>query len=455
MSNDKENEYFSDGITEELITALTKVEGLQVTSRTSSFAFKDKNIEIPKISQQLNVNSIVEGSVRKSGDKVRIKVQLVNGVDEHQLWSETYNRQLEDIFEVQDEISRKIAKKLRKLLTVSESSKPIVKKQTENFVAYNEYLLGLFHYNKWTHIHTEKAIEHYEKATKEEPGFVLPYAGLASCYSRLGIVGFWEPKMAFAKVTKVAKKVLKMDPTNEEVHLALSTVEFFYSWNWANGRKQAEKAIQKNPNSHFGHILLGLFQLVMGKPEESFEQMLQAYRIDPMSPNTLRTLGDNRYFVGEYEKAIEFYERALAIDPQYTSAAEFIGWAHLMAGDIDKALEIYTSLPDETVFAVKSYTQIGYAYALKGDKVQAREYLQKLMKSSESEKWASYNMDFAILYTGLGEFATAFDYLDKCVEERLGNLILLHISPIWRPLHGHKRFLGLLDRIGLKAFTRN
>ena len=224
MSADSDNEYFSDGITEELINALTRVDGLMVTSRTSSFAFKGKNEDLRAIGSQLNVQSILEGSVRKSGNRVRITAQLIKSADGYHVWSESFDRNLEDIFAVQDEISQTIANKLRTKLSIQEKSKPLVTSYTDNFQAYNSYLMGLFYSNKWTPADAEKAIEHYEKAIDEEPEFLLPYAGLAKCYGLISYTGYKSPKEAAAKALANANKALSLDSNNIEAHLALAVL---------------------------------------------------------------------------------------------------------------------------------------------------------------------------------------------------------------------------------------
>ena len=207
MSADPDNEYFSDGITEELSNALTKVDGLLVTSRTSSFAFKGKNEEVRKIGEQLGVNTVLEGSVRKTGNKVRITAQLINTADGYHLWSEVYDRKLEDIFAVQDEIARIITNKLREKLTTEGSKESLVKPATENIEAYNLYLKGLFYWNKWTPEDRKKAIKIYEEAIEKEPNFALPYSGLANCYSILGSTSQMDSKIAFPKAKKARSSI--------------------------------------------------------------------------------------------------------------------------------------------------------------------------------------------------------------------------------------------------------
>ncbi|MEI9809136.1 MAG: adenylate/guanylate cyclase domain-containing protein [Bacteroidota bacterium] len=232
MSADPENEYFSDGITEELLNALTRVDGLQVTSRTSAFAFKGKNDDIRDIAIQLNVDKVLEGSVRKSGNRVRITAQLINAADGYHIWSENYDRDLTDVFEVQDEISGIIANKLRQNLSADKKDERLVKAPVKNVIAYTYYLKGLHFWNKATPADARKAIEYWEKAIEEEPGYAHAYAMIAGAYTYLGSSGQMIPDDAFKIVREYADKALQLDHSVAEGHIAKAGVYLFYEWKW-------------------------------------------------------------------------------------------------------------------------------------------------------------------------------------------------------------------------------
>ena len=244
MSADPENEYFSDGITEELLNALTKVDGLQVTSRTSAFAFKGKNIDIRDIGIQLNVDRILEGSVRKAGNRVRITAQLINAADGYHIWSENYDRDLTDIFEVQDEISSIIANKLRENLTAREHEETLVKVPTQNLEAYTLFLKGLHFHNKITPDDAKKAIECFEKAITLEPDYANAYAMAAAGYAFLGATGQMQPKEAFEVVHRYSDKALQLDSSLAEGYVGKGAAYLFYDWKW----KQAYDSLQKRSN---------------------------------------------------------------------------------------------------------------------------------------------------------------------------------------------------------------
>ncbi len=449
MSNDEDNEYFSDGITEELINALTKVEGLQVTSRTSSFSFKGKNIDARDIGKQLNVQSILEGSVRKSGNNVRISAQLINTADGYHVWSKSYNRKLDDIFEVQDEISRKIANSLREKLANKENQKPIVTAATTSFEAYNFYLKGLYYYNMWTPGNAKEGIKHFQYAVDEEPEFSLAYSAMANCYTLLGTTGFMSADEAFMRVQKLATKAVALDPTNTEAYQALATYDFFYAWDWESALKNTQKARKLNPNSPGANILLSLYYLIKNDFEKGVDILINTQKIDPLSTFTTRTLGDAYYFDEKYDLAIEYYDKILALDPTFKAAQEFKGWAYLQAGDFKKAIAIFEKIGNEATHAIQPDTQLGYAYALSGDKNTALTYLEALKKRAETEESLSLSLDFATLYAGLGDLDNAFLYLEKCYKEKFGALVFITASPIWNPLKNDPRFTDLVKRIGL------
>ncbi|MFY0601566.1 MAG: tetratricopeptide repeat protein [Cyclobacteriaceae bacterium] len=444
MSADPENEYFSDGITEELINAMTRVEGLMVTSRTSSFSFKGKNEDVRSIGEKLNVQSILEGSVRKSGNRVRITAQLINVADGYHVWSESFDRNLEDIFEVQDEISQTIANKLREKLSIKEKSKPLVISHTDNFQAYNHYLMGLFHYNKWTPANAVKAIGHYEKAIQEEPNFSLPYVGMARSYSLISITGYRNPKEAAEKAIMYGNKALSMDSNNIDAYLVLAVIQYFYKWDWGQGFLGIQKAIEINPNSSEAHLLYSLHYAIKGRIEEALEAMDKSYQIDPVSFNTIRTLADMYYFAERYDEAIAVYDSILEQDPHFLAAIEFKAWAYLMKGDTNQAIALFLSMGAEGSHAIQADSQLAYAYSQKGDEEQARAYLSALEK-----KGTGSNFDYAIIYAGLHDLDNAFHHLEKCYEERLGTIIFIKVSPIWKPLRKDKRYLELLERLNL------
>src|SRR6187549_511392 len=327
MSADPENEYFSDGITEEFLNALTKVEGLQVTSRTSAFAYKGKHDDVRDIGIKLNVDKILEGSVRKSGNRVRITAQLINAADGYHLWSENYDRNLTDIFEVQDEISGIIANKLRENLTVKEQSATMVKVPTKNMAAYTCYLKGLHFRNKLTPADERKAIECCEKAIDIEPGYAEAYAMSAMAYGHLGSSGQILPQKAFEIVHRFADKALELDSSLAEGYIAKGNAYLYYDWKWKEAFEALQKAIEINPGATEAYESLAFYYIVMGDKKKALELMEEAVRLDPLSTAMNHFLGNVYIFNERYDDGIRQADKLLEIDPNMRSAIELKGWA--------------------------------------------------------------------------------------------------------------------------------
>src|SRR4030095_2402108 len=304
MSADPENEYFSDGITEELLNALTRVEGLQVTSRTSAFAFKGKHTDIRDIAIQLNVDKVLEGSVRKSGNRVRITAQLINAADGYHIWSENYDRNLTDIFEVQDEISGIIANKLRENLATNSHDESLIKAPTKNITAYTYYLKGLYFWNKLTPADLRKAIECFEQAIAIEPTYAQAYAIAAGAYSHLGSSGQMLPDRAFEIVHRYADKALNLDETLAEGHIAKASAYLLYDWEWKKAFDALQKAVSLNPGAIDAYVLLGFYYVMAGKGKEAVELMEKAERLDPLSPTIISSLGNMYMFAERFDDAI-------------------------------------------------------------------------------------------------------------------------------------------------------
>ena len=305
MSTDPENEFFSDGITEELLNALTKVDGLQITSRTSAFAFKGRNTDIREIGTQLNVDKILEGSVRKSGNRVRITAQLINAADGYHIWSETYDRDLTDIFEVQDEISSIIANKCRMNLTAREHEETLVKVPTQNLEAYTLFLKGLHFHNKITPKDVKKAIECFENAIILEPDYANAYAMAAAGYAFLGASGQMDSKEAFALVHKYSDKALQLDPSLAAGYSAKGSAYLSYDWNWKQAYEALIKAIQLNPATTSAHLMLSYYYMITGRKHDAVDIMEKAFQVDPLSPMVNKGLADAYLNAGRTDDALK------------------------------------------------------------------------------------------------------------------------------------------------------
>jgi len=314
MSAEKENEYLGDGLTEDLCTALCQIKGLRVPARTSVFVFKGKTEDIRKIGKELNVSTVLEGSVSKAGNKVRISAQLNNVADGYHLWAETYDRYMTDILEIRSDISRKVADALKVQLGVKETQL-LAKKPSENSEAYEIYLLGRFELNKFTEEGFTKSVQLFQQAIALDPKFALAYASLADAYNTIGYWGYLPPKEAFPEAKRAAQKALNIDPDLAEAHGALGYVEFQYEWKFKEAEMEFKEAIRLNPNSV--SALLRFFEYLFDfqRTQEAQEQLERARELDPLSIQITYYYGAVSWFERDFDRAIEQLQKTISMDP--------------------------------------------------------------------------------------------------------------------------------------------
>ncbi len=447
MSADPENEYFSDGITEEILNALVKVEGLQVTSRTSSFALKNQSLNVQEIGNRLNVNSVLEGSVRKAGNKVRITAQLINVADDYHLWSEVYNRQLEDIFDVQDEISRKIVNQLRVKLKTVQSNDSIIKAPTNNLDAYNAYLKGKFFLNKWTPQGAKKAIEFFEEAIRTEEDFPLPYSYLAYAYTMLGAMGQMPPQQAFPKGKEMAIKALDLDDGLAESHVSLALTKIFYEWDLEGARKSIEKAMELNPGSADIHHATFLYFWAVNQPNKALTAIKKACELDPLSLIMNQHLGEAFTLTEEYDKALEQLDKTLHMDPTFRPAFENKGWVFVEKRDYENAIEAFLKFHKLTGHPLKGLAGLGYAYGISGKTGKAEECLQKLEKRAQVEPEVMLDMDYVVIYTGLKKTEKILYHLEESLKQH-SSVLFIKTAPIFEDLRKDPRYKQLMNKYG-------
>ena len=450
MSADPENEYFSDGVTEELLNALVRVEGLRVTSRTSSFAFKGKSDDIRDIAIQLNVDKVLEGSVRKAGNRVRITAQLINAADGYHVWSESYDRNLDDIFKVQDEISGIIANKLRENLSPKQQAKPLVKQPTTNITAYTLYLKGLHYGNKLTPSDTRKAIECYEQAITLEPKYAQAYAMAASAYAYLGATGQILPNKAFSIVHLYADKALELDSSVAESHIAKASALLFYDWKWKEAFDELQAAITLNPSAIEAYEMLGLYYIVMGKKDEAVNTLEKAESLDPLSPGITQSLGNMYIFAERYDDAILQADKMLEINPKMRISIEMKGWATGLKGDWNAALPYFEEVHRLTNHPLKGLMGLGYAYGRLGMKDKALEIVRKMEQRQVEEPDSVIDADLAGVWYGLGDLDKTFYYVNQCIEKRMGPVSYFLEYPPYKGIKDDPRYYEILKRIGVK-----
>jgi len=444
-SADPENEYFSDGITEEIINALGKVPGIRVTSRTSSFAFKGKDIDVRQIGEKLGVGTVLEGSVRKVGNRIRVTAQLTDVQNGYQIWSEMFDRQLEDVFAIQDEISRAIAEALKIQLMGDEQA--LVVPTTKNLEAYNLYLKGRFFYNKFTSTDLRKGIDLFQQALAQDPGYARAHAGIADCWAMLA--DDWEgPDQAYPKAKAAATKALDLEASLAEAVTALGRVLCWYEWDFAGAERELRKAVRLNPNSAEAHFVLGSALPSVARLEEAIEEMRQALILDPLSPNYGRFLSRFLLYAGDHHGSIEQSQKMLEIDSSYVQAYLNIGSAYLGLRNPEEALKWYRR-GQSLDSAVRSYDAfLVRALAALGEQEEAEAILERLERQSKEQYLRAEVL--AMGFAAVGNFDRAFTCLEEALQARSAGLIYLHVDPGYAPLRGDPRFAELVSKVGVR-----
>jgi adenylate cyclase len=445
MSADPENEYFSDGITEEILNALVKVEGLQVTSRTSSFAFKNKNLDAREIGQQLSVSTLLEGSVRRAGNKIRITAQLINAADGYHIWSEVYDRKLEDIFEVQDEISHKIVNTLREKLTGEEKDERLVSTMTDNLEVYNLYLKGIYNLNKWNPESARKGIEIFKQAIKIEPEFAPAHSSISFGYVMLGSMGQMQAEQAYKLARDFAQEALKLDRNLAEVYVSLGLVYIFVDWNLKEAHKAFQKALTLKPGDANVHHAYYVYLTAAGRLDDAVEEMQLAVQLDPLSLPINHSLANAYLCAKKYEEALDQTNKTLELDQNFRSVWETKGWAHFLLGEQKEAVDSFLKYQGLTGDPLKGIAGLGYVYAQTGQRDKALECLRKLDERSKRDKEVSLFIDYFSIYAGLEEYDKAFYYLKKSNEEgNVGFFVKTH--PATERLRKDPRFDEYLSK---------
>jgi serine/threonine protein kinase/Tfp pilus assembly protein PilF len=442
MSTDRENEYFSDGMTEEIINALTKIEALHVASRTSSFAFKGKDEDVRKIGAALGVRTVLEGSVRQSGRKIRITAQLINVADGYHLWSDRYDREIEDVFAVQDEIALAITETLKVRLLPKEEAR-LASRATENVEAYNDYLKGRYYFNRREPV---EAIREFERAIERDPRYMPAYTGLADSYCIFGFYGGISTQEAFARARQAAEKARQLEPESPDVHVSLALVEHYFGWDLRREEVELRRAIELAPRSGAPYSWLGLMLSFTQRLAEGLDLARRAAELEPLSANVQTNVAWNFFAARRFDEAVPEFQRALHIDPNAPYPLWAIALTYQRLGrhtesiqSLEKAAEI-TSRRQPFYLAL-----LGGALAAAGRRSDALALLGELKQKSVREYIAPFHLSF--LYVALGEVDEAIDCLERACAERNAFTWWIRESSVFDPLRSHPRFTSLLDLV--------
>jgi len=445
MSADPENEYFSDGMTEEIINALAKVPGLHVASRSSCFSFKGKTVDIREVGEKLGVSTVVEGSVRKIGNRIRITAELISVENGYHLWSETYDRQLEDVFAIQDEIARAIVDALKVRLS-GENEQLVV--PAKNLEAYNLNLKARYLYHRGdSEASLKKSLDFSQQVLLLEPGYARAYATMADCWCRLAD-DFMAPDDAYPRAKAAATRALQLEPDLPEALTALGKILGWYEWDFAGAERTLRRAVDLSPNDGDAHYGLASVLPAVGKLGEAITVMRRALVVDPLDPAYSRWIARFLLYAGDYSGAIAQGEKIVELGEEYFLAYLDIGSAHLAQGHPELALEWYRK-GQMMASSVRSYdAYIVRALAELDRRDEADEILVRLERESKEHYVRPEFM--AMGYAWLGDLDRAFGFLERAFQTRSAGLIFLHVDPGYKPLRGDPRFDQLVKRIGLK-----
>ncbi len=445
MSPDPENEYFSDGMTEEIINALSKVRGVQVASRTSCFAFKGKTADVREIGEKLGVSSVLEGSVRKAGTRIRVTTQLINVENGYQLWSETYDRQLEDVFAIQNEISRAIVDALRVQLS-SETGRLVVP-ATENIEAYNLYLKGRFLFNKFTEAEQRKGLEFFQRALSEDPGYARAHAGIADVWCN--VADDWvSPQDAYPRAKAAAARALELEPELAEARTSVGKVLCWYEWDFTGAERELRRAVALNPNYAEAHFVLGSTLPAVGQLPEAIAELRRSLILDPLAPHHSRWLARFLLYARDYAASAAQSAKTMELDPSYFQTYHDIAQVHLAQGRPADALEWYRR-GQAIQGAARVYdVHIVRALTALGQRDEATRLLADLVAQSREHYMRAEIL--AMGHAALGALDDAFACLALALAARSAGLIYLHLDPGYEPLRGDPRFASLVERVGVK-----
>ncbi len=445
MSSDPEQEFFSDGISEDIINDLAQVSELKVIGRTSSFAFKGKNMDLKIIGEQLKVSHILEGSVRKSGNKLRVTAQLISVADGFHLYSEKFDRELEDIFAIQDEISLAILNAIKiKLLGTEKDA--VLKRYTDNVEAYQLYLNGRFHVNKFTPDGFFKAIEYFQAAIALDPDYAIAYSGLSFSYMNLGHQNWSSPDKSLPLAIQYANKSLELDDAIAESHLAVGRVKVHCELKVREAEIEFKKAIAINPNSAEIYIQLGFCAAFLGNNKEAIEYAIKAESLDPFSLLNLYYIGVPYWVVGDLEKILALGKRLIDLEPYFPGGYFWVGHSYIYSKRYEDAiptLEMAVKLyPD-----LQNLTALGICYGLMGNKMKAMEIIEQMKKIDGSD--ITGNLLIGQLYGSIGEWDTAFRYFDQAIENHDFhlNFIKFYLRDVQMDMKD-PRVVRLFERLG-------
>jgi TolB-like protein/DNA-binding winged helix-turn-helix (wHTH) protein len=442
LTGDPAEDSFVDGVTDALITNLAQIGSLRVISRTSAMRYKNTREPLPKIGKELNVDAIVEGTVVKSPERVRVNAQLIQTNNDQHLWAGTYERNLGDVVDLQSEIARGIADAIQIQLTPNEDER-LARRHSVNPEAFEAYLRGRYFLDKWTEPACRKSIEYFQEATRKDPNYALAYAGMAEAFILLEDIA---PREAFPKSEAMARAALQIDDALPEAHNALAMSLFLYDWNWDAAEKEFQRTLAISPNYAMAHQFYGQFQKAMGRPNWAAE-VKRAHMLDPLS---VLIAGVGQYRAsGRYDLAIENMRKKMELEPDSPGLYRQLGDIYLRMGRYPEAEAQFQKGLEFSQGSPEYLGRIGYTYGLQGRRADAMSIIDKLALLSKRRYVSPYHV--ALVYVGIGDKDAAFEWLRKALDERARDLVFLNWDDKMTSLRSDSRYAELTRRVGLPA----
>jgi TolB-like protein/Tfp pilus assembly protein PilF len=445
-ANDPEQDYFSDGMTEEMTTKLATLqpERLRVIAIASAMKYKHSGKGIDQIARELGVDYVLESSLRRSDGRVRITAGLIRAQDQTHLWAQSYERELHDVLALQSDVASAISREIVLQLTPNQQLR-LASSRAINPGAHEAYLTGLFFWNKFTRSGMEKSIEYFQQAIDKDPGYAPPHARMARAYGLLGNFGILRPEQAYPQQKQAALRAIELDPMLDEAHSALGWTKVFYERDWAGARDEFQRAVELSPNSPTAHQGLAMYFVAVGQFDLAHAEILRAQELDPGSLNIKADVGWFLFFARRYDDSIEQLRKILEMDPNFSITHVFLAQAYQEKGMFDQAIvesEAAMKLFDDSATRIGS---LGHAYAVAGRKREARQQLARLKMMSAERYVPRYTM--ALIYTGLGQNREAFEWLEKAYQDRFWMMAFFKVDPRFDALRSDPRFADLLRRM--------
>jgi TolB-like protein/DNA-binding winged helix-turn-helix (wHTH) protein/Tfp pilus assembly protein PilF len=452
LTGDPAQDYFADGMTDALITNLARIRSLRVISRTSVMQYKNARAPLPEIARKLNVDGIIEGSVQRSGNAVRIRVSLLHGPTDRHLWAAEFERDLSDILTLQAELARATADEIQVKLTPDEQTQLAGGAKVDPEV-YELYLKGRHRWNERTRDGLLKSLDFFQEAIRKKPDYAEAHAGLADSYNMLALHDYLPPAEAYPKAKAEATRALEINGKLSDAYAARALTKMWYEWDWAEAEKDFRRALEFNPNSAVAHHRYGLYLSAMGRHEQALSELERARQLDPLSPVINAALGDGYLLSRQYERAIQQYRATLEFAPDYAGAKANLGWALVHLGHYDEAVPVFRDMGERAglVYALAKAGQTSLAQAKGGGATEESRDLKELLQAFKARKASPY--DVATAYVGLGQKDRALQFLEKAYAERSIYLVLLNVDPALDPLRSNPRFRELVRRVGLPLET--